>query len=135
MNAASTLTQGVRPGTRVTVSLPGTCGEWVQGTFDGVPCLVSCPIDWFGSVSVEIRGQRSTRILPPAGCKTAVAIEKARKALDETEAGVILRSSNPLPRRVATPPARLMLPAPYLPWERRWEDPFRLTRWHSWQWQ
>jgi L-threonine kinase len=27
------------------VALPATCGELVQGTLDGIPCLVSCPID------------------------------------------------------------------------------------------
>lgn len=28
------------------VALPATCGELVQGTLDGVPCLVSCPIGY-----------------------------------------------------------------------------------------
>ncbi len=36
------------------VALPGTCGELVQGTIGGVSFHVSCPIDCFSIVSVEL---------------------------------------------------------------------------------
>lgn len=32
-----------------TASVPGTCGELFQGTLDGEPCLVSCPISVFST--------------------------------------------------------------------------------------
>ncbi len=41
--------------TSASVLLPATCGEWVQGTLDGVPCLVSCAIDWHARVDLELR--------------------------------------------------------------------------------
>lgn len=98
MNAVATLPGGTRTGRCAIVSLPGTCGEWVQGTLDGVPCLVSCPIDWYGTVTVEIGDTSGPRILPPAGAKTAVAVARALAATGEDGIGVTVRSRNPLPR-------------------------------------
>ena len=34
---------------------PGTCGELVQGTIKGEPYLISCPIDLWSEVEVEVR--------------------------------------------------------------------------------
>ncbi|MEK7847568.1 MAG: hypothetical protein AAB270_01450, partial [Chloroflexota bacterium] len=52
---SSPLFDGLRtPLGRGTVLMPGTCGELVQGTLEGVPFHVSCPIDLFARVSVEI---------------------------------------------------------------------------------
>ena len=34
------------------VLLPGGCGELVQGALDGVPFLVTCPIDCWSEVTV-----------------------------------------------------------------------------------
>ena len=42
------------PWTTAQAKLPATCGELVQGTLDGVPFLVSCPIDVYASVTVAI---------------------------------------------------------------------------------
>jgi len=33
-------------------AVPATCGELVQGTLDGIPCLVSCPIDTYSVAEV-----------------------------------------------------------------------------------
>jgi len=38
-------------------AIPATCGELVQGTWQGQPCLVSCPIDRYSSASVTISKQ------------------------------------------------------------------------------
>ena len=39
----------------VRVALPGTCGELVQGTLDGEPCLISCPIDYYSIAEVRFQ--------------------------------------------------------------------------------
>lgn len=39
---------------RATARVPGTCGELVQGTLGGVSFHVTCPIDVFSTVSVEL---------------------------------------------------------------------------------
>ncbi len=36
------------------IAVPGTCGELVQGTLEGTPCLVSCPIASYSVAEVEI---------------------------------------------------------------------------------
>lgn len=36
------------------VALPAACGELFQGTLDGIPCLVSCPIDQYAYARVEV---------------------------------------------------------------------------------
>ena len=38
---------------KFTVKVPGSCGELVQGTLDGKPFLVTCPINLFTSVTVS----------------------------------------------------------------------------------
>jgi L-threonine kinase len=38
-------------------AIPATCGELVQGTWQGQPCLVSCPIDRYSSATVTISNQ------------------------------------------------------------------------------
>lgn len=37
---------------RIEVKVPGSCGELVQGTREGVPFLVTCPIDLYTTVTV-----------------------------------------------------------------------------------
>ncbi|MCZ7570893.1 MAG: hypothetical protein M5U01_20265 [Ardenticatenaceae bacterium] len=55
----------------VTVRLPLTCGELVQGTVDGIPVLVSAPIARWGEV----------RLAPGAGLVTPRGTVKLRQAL------------------------------------------------------
>ena len=101
MKAASGRLVGT--GRCATVTLPGTCGEWVQGTLDGVPCLVSCPIDWYGTVSVEIQdGQQGAwqdiRVMPPGGAKVAAAVDLALSRAGAPVTAVVVRTRNPLPQ-------------------------------------
>ena len=89
------------PGERAvsaTVSLPGTCGEWVQGTLDGEPCLVSCPVDWFGDVTVRLADSAGPWVLPPGATKAASALRKALVSLGAGETTGRLGITNPLPR-------------------------------------
>jgi len=37
----------------VTIRSPGSCGEFIQGIYGGEPCLVSCPIDMYASLTVR----------------------------------------------------------------------------------
>ncbi|MCS7219854.1 MAG: hypothetical protein RML36_07185 [Anaerolineae bacterium] len=79
-----------------TVRLPGTCGEWVQGTLDGVPCLVSCAIDWYAETTVTI-GANGRPLLRDAP-KAAAALRLALAARGAATADVQLELRNPLPR-------------------------------------
>jgi L-threonine kinase len=83
--------------TSATVRLPGTCGEWVQGALDGVPCLVSCAIDWWAGVTVTLNGAPGPQIRPDAA-KSAAALRLALAARDVPTAGATFRLDNPLPR-------------------------------------
>ncbi|MBI3964963.1 MAG: hypothetical protein HY329_04940 [Chloroflexi bacterium] len=38
----------------ITVQVPGTCGELIQGSRQGIPFLVSCPIDAYSTVTVTL---------------------------------------------------------------------------------
>ena len=62
-----------------TVAVPGTCGELVQGVVDGTSFLVTCPVNLYSTVSVELyHGRRF--VSGPASCpKTAQAV---RRTLD-----------------------------------------------------
>ncbi len=88
----------VRPAAKsATVRLPGTCGEWVQGTLAGMPCLVSCAVDWFAEVTVTLNGMGGWQ-LPPDAAKAAYALRLALAARGAATVGGKLRLSNPLPR-------------------------------------
>jgi L-threonine kinase len=105
------------------VTLPATCGEWVQGTLDGVPCLVSCAINWHASVRLELQGTNGseprppTRTgqtqarpgasdhsladlwqLPPDRPKAVCALRRALAARNVPGSGGALIVQNPLPR-------------------------------------
>lgn len=64
------------------VALPAACGELFQGTLDGRPCLVTCPIDRYAYARVEVsppfpRGCGPTRqfwSLPENAPKAAAAL-------------------------------------------------------------
>jgi L-threonine kinase len=76
---------------RGTATAPGTCGELVQGTIGGEPFLITCPIDIWSEVTVEL-GQ---------WCEPSRDLEKSYHALQMTldylgqpaYSGFILRNS------------------------------------------
>lgn len=49
---------------RVRVETPGTCGEYIQGWYDGCPCLVSSPIDRYSRLIIE-EGPGNLELLKP----------------------------------------------------------------------
>ncbi len=54
------------------VRVPGSCGELIQGYWQGQPFLVTCPIDWFSTASVSA-GRTNYAGL---GEKSRLALEK-----------------------------------------------------------
>jgi L-threonine kinase len=77
--------------------MPGTCGELVQGTLDGVPCLVSCPMDLFAEVSVVARPGTGLVLAPPSMSKTHRAVSLAMESLGCTGADVHIHRHHALP--------------------------------------
>ena len=78
-------------------TVPGTCGEWVQGTLDDVPCLVSCAIDWYAHITVTVDPTTTTWTLPDGANKMAQALQLALTARGSPPIGGHVRSDNPLP--------------------------------------
>ena len=82
---------------KATVLMPGTCGELVQGTRDGVHFLVSCPVDMFSEVTVELTGN-GRRVAPPHLPKTVAAVETALRFFGCPRLGFRLEVNSPIPR-------------------------------------
>jgi L-threonine kinase len=79
------------------VALPGTCGELVQGTWDGVACLVSCPIDRYSVATVALLPQTDWT-WPPAMPKTRAALQAGLGYLRKSAYGGWLRIHSTLPQ-------------------------------------
>ncbi len=48
---------------RARVALPGGCGELIQGTWEGVRCLVSCPVDIYSVAEVALASGKQGQLL------------------------------------------------------------------------
>lgn len=79
------------------VLMPGGCGELVQGTLDGVPFLVTCPIDRWSQVAVRLSEDGEWRILADSP-KAATAVRAALDYFGCPERGGCLEISSTLPR-------------------------------------
>jgi L-threonine kinase len=78
------------------VALPATCGELAQGTLDGVPCLVSCPIGRYSLAEVRLRPGPGWDV-PPDAPKAAAALRDGLGYLGQPELGGRLRLVTDLP--------------------------------------
>jgi L-threonine kinase len=78
-------------------ALPATCGELVQGTLDGIPCLVSCPIGRYSLAEVCLRPGPGWDV-PPNAAKATAALRDGLAYLDRPELGGQLRLVTDLPR-------------------------------------
>ena len=58
---------------RVRVETPGTCGEYIQGWYDGNPCLVSSPIDRYSRITIA-EGPGNLATLKPKTQKQVEAV-------------------------------------------------------------
>lgn len=77
--------------------MPGTCGELVQGTLEGEHFLVSCPVDLYAEVTVEITGTPGVLQASPYAFKAKAALERALEYFHAPGVGVRLRLHSPLP--------------------------------------
>jgi len=85
------------------VRVPGSCGELVQGFLEGGYFLVSCPVDFFATVSVEIFAGEVSGAGPnvdaPESCpKTAAAVKATLTYLGRDDLRVQVSVNNPIPR-------------------------------------
>lgn len=81
-----------------TVRAPGHCGELVQGMLDGQYFLVTCPIDFFARVQVDLH-LGGHGVEAPADCpKAAAAVSATLRHLGREELRARLTVHSPIPR-------------------------------------
>jgi L-threonine kinase len=81
-----------------TVRAPGHCGELVQGMLEDKYFLVTCPIDFFSRVRVELY-QDGSGIEAPADCpKAAAAVRTTLAHLGREDLRARLTVISPIPR-------------------------------------
>ncbi|MEM7345582.1 MAG: GHMP kinase [Chloroflexota bacterium] len=78
-------------------ALPATCGELVQGTLDGVPCLVSCPIDRYNFVEIRLEAGPEWD-LPKDATKSIIALQSGLAYLHAKHQGGQMHLLSTLPR-------------------------------------
>ena len=84
--------------TTCTVRVPGVCGELVQGLSNNQPFLVTCPIDYFSRVTVEIYEKSGFIICREGFYKSAEAVKKTTDHLKRTDISARIIIQNPMPR-------------------------------------
>lgn len=83
---------------RATASVPGTCGELVQGMADGTFFHITCPVDLYSTVNVELYDSQGT-VSGPVDCPKAVeAVRRTLAQLSRHECSVRFEVHSPLPR-------------------------------------
>ncbi len=80
------------------VRVPGVCGELVQGMLGNTYYLVTCPIDYFSRVKVELFDDNSGLSAPADSPKAHAALLGTLSYLGRPELSAHLTISNPIPR-------------------------------------
>ena len=81
-----------------TVRAPVVCGELAQGVIEGIHFLVTCPIDFYSRVTVDLYSN-GPGVEVPDGCeKTAAAVRRALSQLKSAKVRAKLTINNPIPR-------------------------------------
>ncbi len=82
----------------VTILMPGTCGELIQGWWAdwAEPVLVSCPIACYNQVTVQLRSDAHI-IAPPGYIKAAQAARLGLEVLGRPDLGATISLDNALP--------------------------------------
>lgn len=81
-----------------TVRAPGVCGELVQGMLGDSYFLVTCPVDFFSRVRVELCPE-SGAVTAPGDCpKTESAVSLTLEYLGRPDLGARVTVGNPIPR-------------------------------------
>ncbi len=78
---------------------PGTCGELVQGQFDGgLDFLITFPVDLWSQVEVEVdRASPLVKVFPPSKIKTQMAVRRTLDFLGQPTIGAKVFVSSTLP--------------------------------------
>ena len=80
------------------VRAPGVCGELVQGMLDDVHFLVTCPVDFYARVQVDLYGGGPALEAPAHCVKAASAVKATLAYLNRGDLAARLRVNNPIPR-------------------------------------
>ncbi len=81
-----------------TVRAPGVCGELAQGVIEGIHFLVTCPVDFYSRVKVDIYSD-GPGVEAPEGCeKAAASVRRALSHLKNAKVRARLTINNPIPR-------------------------------------
>ncbi|MDQ0203231.1 GHMP family kinase ATP-binding protein [Pectinatus haikarae] len=75
----------------VSVKVPGACGELVQGVADGIPFLVTCPINMWSTAAASVK-EHNEKIALKEKAAHALNMVCERFALDKAEIAVSLTS-------------------------------------------
>jgi len=75
---------------------PGSCGELVQGTFNGESFHISCPVDLYSRVNVTLNSKGKV-VGPPDKWKTKEAIKKTLKFLGKEVLGANFEIDSKIP--------------------------------------
>ena len=78
------------------VAVPGTCGELVQGTLDGIPCLVSCPIASYSVAEVRYEPGSAWSVNPDL-VKTTTALRYGLEYLEVADSSGRVHLHSDLP--------------------------------------
>ena len=81
-----------------TVRAPGVCGELAQGVMDGNHFLVTCPVDFYSRVKVDIFSGGPSVEAPEDCSKAAAAVRRTLSRLKNAKVRARLTVSNPIPR-------------------------------------
>ncbi len=81
-----------------TVRAPGVCGELAQGLLGSSYFLVTCPVDFFARVRVDLYQEPIGINVPPHCSKTASAVLGTLEYLGYAHLGSRISISNPIPR-------------------------------------
>ena len=81
-----------------TVRAPGVCGELAQGVIEGIHFLVTCPVDFYSRVKVDIYSD-GPGVEAPQDCdKAAAAVRRTLFHLKNAKVRAKLTINNPIPR-------------------------------------
>lgn len=82
----------------IKVKAPGSCGELVQGTINGVNFLITCPVDWYSEITVTDAASQ-VEVDP----KTSAAVTKTFEYLNVSRnIGLTVKSDLPVGKGMAS---------------------------------
>ncbi|PKB59013.1 MAG: hypothetical protein BZY83_04005 [SAR202 cluster bacterium Casp-Chloro-G2] len=81
-----------------TFRAPGVCGELAQGVIEGIHFLVTCPVDFYSRVRVDLFSD-GPGVEAPEGCdKAAAAVRRTLAQLKRAKVRAKITINNPIPR-------------------------------------